>query len=217
MNSSNHMKIRKQMVHAVMNELNESDGLLEPETSLEVKMQLYNTYIRTKMMYGVDNMYLSPKQLKDIKSFEGSTLKTVLGILDRTHTSRLFDALNVLKTEDLIKVNKTSFFLRLCENELTRNLIREVLRRGVIKQDSLINEIREITQQNELEDMHAACQFLPSLIKNETKVRANKELKLLEMLKNLPKTMSEVLTEIAAFGDPAQVYVTHSNKNSTKR
>ena len=68
----------------------------------------------------------------------------------------------------MIKINKMNFFLRLCANNITNNLIEEVLSCGTVRSDSLINEMRQITNQNDLVEMKMVCQFLPILIKQET-------------------------------------------------
>lgn len=81
-----------------------------PETSIDVKLYLYTAYIRTKGL---------------------------LGLTNRKHTTRLFNALHMLYTNEKIQKKKLGVFLRLCRNQLTRKLVEEVLYRVVIKTDGL--------------------------------------------------------------------------------
>ena len=84
-----------------MAQLNETDGLCDQETSLEVKINLYNMFIRSKLLYGTDNMYISEKVYNEIKSLEGNILKGIIGITKKNYTTRLFNAMSIKETKEM--------------------------------------------------------------------------------------------------------------------
>ena len=66
--------------------------------------------------------------IPDLKTLEGNIIKNTLGILTRTQTRVLLDAVNMLTIKEIIEINKINLFLRLCSNELTSKLIKEVIK-----------------------------------------------------------------------------------------
>lgn len=53
----------------------------------KVKSQLFKTYIRPIMYYGLENCYINKTETKKIQTMEGIMIKRMIGVNKRTHTA----------------------------------------------------------------------------------------------------------------------------------
>lgn len=196
-----HLKSRKSLVYATIKNLNKTDGLSDHKQA-NVKLQLFNSFIRPKMLYGLENMYLNSKQQEALRTIDANIIKTILNLPNRIETTRFLNALGIIDIKDQININKMNFFSRICANELTRKLVEEVLKLGYIKDDSLLSEIVKLTGHSGLSNMLVVCQYKPHMIRNEYSVKFKQQKKLRDKIDNLPHSFKDVLKELAVFDIP---------------
>lgn len=86
--NESHISKRKQSLYASVNKLNQS-GLNTDNISPLAKAQLYKTFLRPVLMYGLDNLKLNKTQLNEIRRMESNTIKRLIGIPNRCHSTEL--------------------------------------------------------------------------------------------------------------------------------
>ncbi|RNA40969.1 RNA-directed DNA polymerase from mobile element jockey-like [Brachionus plicatilis] len=117
-------KIKKLAVSSIMRL--QTIGLLTNQMHPYVKSQLYKSYVRPVLLYGIENHVLTKTFTNEIKRFEGNMVKRMMSIPTRCRTTSLFLALNVSLPEfNLIKL-KSDFYIRVIENKYTRDLMIEL-------------------------------------------------------------------------------------------
>ena len=87
---------------------------------------LYKTFIRPILHYGLENCDLNTNELDLIKTGEGNIIKTMIGINKQVHSTSLLAALNIEQSRDRLIQEKLSFFIRLYNNDYTRNVLIEL-------------------------------------------------------------------------------------------
>ena len=60
---------------------------------------MFKVYIRTVILYGIENLFLSEGEMNGLKNIESGILKKMLNIKQRCYTSELFRSLNIELTE----------------------------------------------------------------------------------------------------------------------
>ena len=107
---------------------------------------VYKTYIRPKLIYGMDNFELNSAQIKKLQSLDGAILKRLLDVSKYCYNTELFISLKMLPMTDLCKRLKLSLFVRLAKNELLYDLLNNTLR--IIQAEegrkSIIREVIDI-------------------------------------------------------------------------
>jgi len=69
------------------------------------------------LTYGAENMELNGNEILGFKKLEGNTIKKLLRIPTRCHTTDLVDALNIEQTNRYLHRMKLKFLIRLSKNE----------------------------------------------------------------------------------------------------
>jgi hypothetical protein len=125
----------------------------------KTKSTLFNAFIRPIATYGLDVLTLTANDIKSICSLEGNIIKDSLGLFRRIKSSELFLALRIMPSFELIKKIKLALFLRLCENEYTKTVIKNIINdsKTTVIKDSLLNDIYEII--SEKIDIQPAPEF----------------------------------------------------------
>ncbi|CAF1013458.1 unnamed protein product [Brachionus calyciflorus] len=139
---NNHIDKRKRLVQQAVNKL-KVIGLLTPYLHPIMKGQLYKTYIRSTLLYGLETFYLKSSDIIYIKRFEGNTVKRLMDIPTRCKSNNLFLALKIEPTRIKLQTIKIDFYTRLNENQLTKELLTNLEKVNV--KDDLVSEIYEIT------------------------------------------------------------------------
>jgi len=88
-------------------------------------------------------------------SLEGNIIKDSLGLFRRIKSFELLLALRIMPSFESLKKNKLALFLRLCENDYTKTVIK----------DSLLNDIYELI--SEKTDIQPAPEFALNQLKLE--------------------------------------------------
>ena len=92
------------------------------------KTFLIRTFCRSKMTYGIENVSLTKKDINDLKVAEGKILKRALGLSKYASTTAVQQALELGTTEDILKLEKLKFFLRLLENSVTYAILNDQIK-----------------------------------------------------------------------------------------
>ena len=88
--------------------------------------QLYKTYIRPLLTYGLENLSLFENELDRLDTFECNTIKTALGLPTRIHSKNLLAALGIDSLANRLKPLQTSLFARLLDDDFTMAFIKEI-------------------------------------------------------------------------------------------
>jgi hypothetical protein len=146
-------------------------------------------------------LLLTSNDLKTIKSLEGNIIKDCIGLFRRIKSTELFLALKIMPSLVTIEKNKLSLFIRLCDNEMTKKILHELMDESKHKMisDSLINDIIDIlnhyaqtSTSTTLNEIRNACNStLNTIIKNHKFEMDNNELSIIvreELLKEVVMT-----------------------------
>lgn len=124
-------------------------GIADKETSVNVKTFLYKVYCRPVLLYGIENLTLQKKDVKNIQTIEGTLIKYSYSLSKTTRTTNLLNAVEIDQSSNRIQLIKLKFFLRLLNNDTTRNILEVIIsafarskEQAVIK-NSLIRDILE--------------------------------------------------------------------------
>ncbi|CAF0743838.1 unnamed protein product [Brachionus calyciflorus] len=139
---SKHLSKRKRLVQQALFKL-KIIGLQTPFLHPIMKGQLYKTYIRPILLYGLETFYLKLTDINDLKRFEGNTVKTIMDISTRCRSTYLTHAMNIEPLQYKLRNIKIDFFLRLKENKFTEEILLYLEKQKI--RDDLISEIFEIT------------------------------------------------------------------------
>jgi hypothetical protein len=137
------------------------------------KAFLFNCYIRPIIQYGVDTFSLTSNDVRRVKEMEGNALKDSLGLFRRIYSSKLFKALDLETTVNIIKRNKISLFLRLLNNKYTETVIAELINesKSQLIENSLLNDINDLIGIGPIEEMKIKGDIFLNNIKVEHKKR----------------------------------------------
>ena len=94
MSSVNHLKKRKSSAFASLSKI-KSAGLISESTNLLTRIQLYKTYIRPILYYGMNVLNLNQTQMFEFKRTEGNIVKTMVNLHKTAKTTELFAAFNM--------------------------------------------------------------------------------------------------------------------------
>ena len=144
--NESHIAKRKQSLYVSVNKLNQS-GLNTDNISPMAKAQLYKTFLRPVLMYGLENLKLNKTQLNELRRMEGKTIKRLIGIPNRCHSAELLIALNIESTNNCLKASKLGFLLRICSNEYTTEIFKEMT--DIAGNESYFSELRDLMELDE--------------------------------------------------------------------
>ena len=149
-----------------------SVGMSYPGLASETKSYLWNSIGAPMITYGMESVNLTNANLKQLRSVQGSIIKSVMGIPKRSHHSGLLEALRIPTTDELVRVNASKLYHRIfsCEspaseiqqrfltNYLTNNevipgtLIQRLLSQGASPVNSILNAPRKYTCRTKCHD-----------------------------------------------------------------
>ena len=75
----------------------------------KIKSQLFRTYIRPIMYYGLENCFINKTETKKFQTFEGIIMKRMIGVKKRTNTKNLICSLDIEPVD--LKIKKSSLHL----------------------------------------------------------------------------------------------------------
>jgi hypothetical protein len=116
-----------------------------------MKAQLFKSNIRPVLTYGAQNMELNGCEILEFKKWEGNSIKRLLKLPTRCHTTDLVDALNIAQTNRYLQRMKLKFLIRLSKNELTLKLLEYQV--NMKYSDSFFKEIAVYLVLHDLENL----------------------------------------------------------------
>jgi hypothetical protein len=137
LSNDDHLNNRIRLAAAAMFNLNEA-GYDENLDAFTI-MQLYKTYSRTTLLYGIENLCLNVGELNRVSKFEKSLLKKSLKFAPYHHSDHLLDALKLNNMDEKIHVIKLSFYIRILNNNYTKEFAKNLLNlyKGVPQKNSI--------------------------------------------------------------------------------
>lgn len=146
-----HIEKRKKASFAALARLRNLE-ILTDKTCPYLKGHLYKTFIMPVLLYSIETIKLTRTNINLIKNIEGKIIRSIYGIPGRCRTMTLKLINNLDETSKRIKLSHVTFFERLLKNQLTRELIKEVLQNQTEKDyiTNLINILDEMAYDNEM-------------------------------------------------------------------
>lgn len=103
-------------------------GLFESSMSIAVKKQLYQSYCRPALMYGIETVVLNKSELAKLtETTETVAIKDALGISRRTYNAELWDSMKLSLTEAQVNSRKLGFISRLAKNNYTSTIMNIIV------------------------------------------------------------------------------------------
>jgi hypothetical protein len=96
------------------------------EIDPNMKSQLYKTFCRSILFYGLESLYLNQQEVKKMQTLESNTIKGMLKIDRRTRSTQLLYSMRMETIRSKIDSLKLKFFSRLLQNEVTNELLFEI-------------------------------------------------------------------------------------------
>lgn len=178
-----HLEKRKRLVFQSISRL-KTIGLHTHHLHPIMKGQLYKTYIRPILLYGIEAFHLNQGDINGLKRFEGNVVKKLMEISTRCRTRKLFNAMNIETTGHKLDLLKIEFYLRLDQNCLTRVLLKYL--ETIDIKDDIVSEIYKITNIldfNPGTNTAEACAMKKYMIKDE--IRCEREDEQVGVLKKI--------------------------------
>jgi len=122
-NDKLHLEKRKSATNTMMGRL-QTMNLNSLHIHPKMKAQLFKSYIRPVLTYGAENMELNGLEILEFKKLVGNSIKRLLKLPTRCHTTDLVDALNIEQTNRYLQRMKLKFLIRLSKNELTLKILK---------------------------------------------------------------------------------------------
>ncbi len=86
-------------------------GLTSKCISIKMKAQMYKTFIRPVLYYGLENLDLNKNERDGLQRLESNLIKMCIGISKYCYSSHLLLALGIDSAQTRLIINKCSFFL----------------------------------------------------------------------------------------------------------
>ena len=163
-----HLEKRKQSTNTMMGRL-QTLNLNSNHIHPKMKAQVFKSYIRPVLTYGAENMELNGYELLEFKKLEGHSIKKLLRIPTRCHTTDLVDALNIEQTNRYLHRMKLKFIIRLSKNECTLKMLEFQI--NMKYAESFVEEIARFLGLNHDYDLETL------IAESETKIKQLKDIK----------------------------------------
>jgi len=143
--NNEHLTNRIRLTVTAMLKLNEAG--YDESLDAFAAIQLYKTYGRPTLLYGVESLNFNTKQTDRLTSCETSIVKRILKLAPFHHSDLLLDALKLNKMSEKLQSIKSAFMIR-----LMRSFTRELLKcyNGVPHRLSILHPIMEYTSNSSL-------------------------------------------------------------------
>ena len=136
--------------------------------------QLYKTYVRPSLTYGLENISLLTNELDRICTFESNSIKVALGLPIRIHSKDLLGALGIDHFTNRLKLLQTSLFSRLLDDEFTKEFIKEIFStcRSNLHPRSLLRDMTKyMTQETTISNLATRCRQTNACLKSSFKMK----------------------------------------------
>ncbi len=197
-----HLNERYRMTSAAVDKLVKSSGFHSEHVSVAIKIQLYKSFIRPVLTYGLETMILGTKEMSDLQKKEEKIIKVALGLSTRLSSTELMLSLGLNRLELRLDSLIPSFFGRLLENEYTRGFIENLKRERQLHRKSITNHVINKFKTNNLAKLQKICgQYKNIVDKNfEYEIIETKEhSEIPKLLVNLRENLSKLIHIMRVF------------------
>jgi hypothetical protein len=144
MTSSDHLKSRRTSTISASYKLLKF-GCYNQHMDVNLKCFLVETFCRSRLQYGIENVILTKNDLRSQQSTEAKVLKRALNLSKFSCTTDLLNALEMTSIETVSRMRKLSFLLQLMTNSFTKQIVEALVYDHMnISAKSLISEIKNI-------------------------------------------------------------------------
>lgn len=198
-----HLDERIKLTSAAVNKLNTECGFNSKVTSVKMKAQLYKSYIRPVLTYGLETMILGTNQLERIQKKEENVIKKALGLSTRLHSSELMISLGINRMDIRLDSILPSFFYRLLENHYTKEFVESIISNKIkLNNKSIIQAIIHKFKTRNITEIKSYCKNYKSIIDKNFEYEKN-ELreysKLPTLLDDIRGNLAEIIQNMRAF------------------
>ena len=121
-------------------------GMTYPGLSSEAKSYIWKSLGAPIMSYAIDSIPFSTSNARKLSGAQGTILKRVMGIPNRSHHSKLLEAMDVPKITEVIKHNTLTLYNRIfkCEcpaKEVQTRFLSNYLKGGKLTGSSLLHKV----------------------------------------------------------------------------
>jgi len=123
-----------------------SVGMVYPGLGTNVKSYMWKTIGAPTLLYGMDSIHLSQRDIKQLNSAQGSIVKRVMGLNKRCHHSSLLQAMNIQTIEDKLKTSVSSLYNRIGQvscpsRDLQSVLLAMYITDGTVVKNTLLDRL----------------------------------------------------------------------------
>ena len=123
-NNADHLTKRRQATFAMLNRIKNlglDSGVMQPQ----LIGNMFKTYVRPVIMYGLEILDLNIGEIEQIRRLESLALKRMLKLKKRCYTRHLMNSLKISSTTRYLESIKLKFFLRASKNAYTNVIVNE--------------------------------------------------------------------------------------------
>ena len=157
-------------------------GFNKPQINIGLRKLIFNTYIRSRMTYALENSHLTQTDIDELETLEAKIIKKSLGIGQNSYNTEIFAAMRLKTFSQAYEIRQIRFLNQLVENRLTAQIILLNLEGSPINKTlDKIGQLRIMSHanfeaKNKLYSVTRACKESETKIHNEIKSIEEREL-----------------------------------------
>lgn len=102
-------------------------GFDNKQLNIETKSTMYKTYVRSNLLYGLENTVLNNKEINEMQCFESGIIKRAIGFNNKVGSTSILNAFKIDRFKTRLALMKCNFMLRLLNNSYTREIVNNVI------------------------------------------------------------------------------------------
>jgi hypothetical protein len=124
--NNKHLEERYRLTSVAVKKLVDFSGFHNTDVSVEVKVQLYKSYVRPVLTYGLESLLLGSNEADKLQRKEENIIKTALSLSTRLRSTELMLALKLNRIDVKLDSMIPSYFGRLMMNQYTKDFIEQL-------------------------------------------------------------------------------------------
>ena len=117
-----HIDRRKQFAAMAKNDLNKI-GLKNEYLRPEIKGQLIQEQVRSRLTYGLENCLMSENMVGKLESYENNIFKEYLGLSKSCYSTPILDIIKIKPLSHALAIRRYSFLRQIISNDLTNQIL----------------------------------------------------------------------------------------------
>ena len=139
---------------------------------VSVSLHLYDTYVLSRALYGLEAISLTDSAIKDLELFHRKSLRSIIGLPERSAISALHVLSGKLPLRNILHIRILGFLWSLMNSEVTRDVIIRQYAMKKASSASWIVGIKKVLQKYNLPSIYDISCNLPSKTEWKTQVKA---------------------------------------------